>query len=483
MTTLILKILSTWSNRIVEQQKCLEEEKRKNEHLENLNRSFSNNLTPDQEVNRNIIALTNHFWCRTSTRSSTFLSCDSYASTAHQSLHDTVATIGPSESRVRRKHMNPRPNIRLHLWSFIKNVIGKDLTQIPLPVHFNEPLSALQRVTEDLTYSALLDKAAECGNRGDHVMQLAYFAAFTVSIYSQSLERTTKPFNPLLGETYELDRATEPEWGWRSISEQVSHHPPIVALHAESIKAGWQFNQEFAMKIKFRGKYIVANPKGWLRVAFADGSVITWNKVTTCLQNVIIGKLWIDHYGSVEIRNHTNGYSCELTYVPYSRFSKDNHVVKGVIRDASGNEQYFLSGFWDRFLGGSRFSKENSNQELLWKALPPRKDAAEIYYFSDFSVEMNELESGVAPTDSRLRPDQRLMEDGFWDEANEIKEKLENRQRNKSKGSIPESHSPKWFQRIHDPYYQDYCFITNRKYWDAKEKQDWSTCPDIFSYK
>ncbi len=35
-----------------------------------------------------------------------------------------------------------------------------------------------------------------------------------------------------------------------------------------------------------------------------------------------------------------------------------------------------------------------------------------------FTCELNEMEEGVAPTDSRLRPDQRLMEEGRWDEAN-----------------------------------------------------------------
>ncbi len=35
-----------------------------------------------------------------------------------------------------------------------------------------------------------------------------------------------------------------------------------------------------------------------------------------------------------------------------------------------------------------------------------------------FTCELNEYEDGVAPSDSRLRPDQRLMEEGKWDEAN-----------------------------------------------------------------
>lgn len=46
-----------------------------------------------------------------------------------------------------------------------------------------------------------------------------------------------------------------------------------------------------------------------------------------------------------------------------------------------------------------------------------------------FACQLNEPEPGVAPTDSRLRPDQRLMEDGLWDEANVQKIRLEEKQR------------------------------------------------------
>ncbi len=42
---------------------------------------------------------------------------------------------------------------------------------------------------------------------------------------------------------------------------------------------------------------------------------------------------------------------------------------------------------------------------------------------------MNEPEEGVAPTDSRFRPDQRLMEEGLWDEANKVKVLIEEKQR------------------------------------------------------
>ena len=86
----------------------------------------------------------------------------------------------------------------------------------PFQVNFNEPLSMLQRLTEDLEYHELLDRAARCDSS---LEQMCLVAAFSVSSYSTTVHRTAKPFNPLLGETYELDRLDE--YGYRSISEQV----------------------------------------------------------------------------------------------------------------------------------------------------------------------------------------------------------------------------------------------------------------------
>ena len=97
-------------------------------------------------------------------------------------------------------------------------IIFKDLSKIPMPVNFNEPLSMLQRITEDFEYSEYLDRAAAAETVEE---QLALVAAFSVSSYASTLIRTTKPFNPLLGETYELDR--EDESGLRLIVEQGSY--------------------------------------------------------------------------------------------------------------------------------------------------------------------------------------------------------------------------------------------------------------------
>ncbi len=56
------------------------------------------------------------------------------------------------------------------------------------------------------------------------IERMLHVAAFAVSGYSGTNNRTLKPFNPLLGETFEFQY---PEQGWRGIAEKVcmaSHH-------------------------------------------------------------------------------------------------------------------------------------------------------------------------------------------------------------------------------------------------------------------
>jgi hypothetical protein len=121
--------------------------------------------------------------------------------------------------------------------SILKSMIGKDMTKMTLPVSFNEPTSLLQRVAEDMEYTDLLDTAAE---RVDSTERLLYVAAFAASEYASTIGRVAKPFNPLLGETYEYAR---PDKGYRFFIEQVSHHPPIGAAYAESKK--WDYYVSF----------------------------------------------------------------------------------------------------------------------------------------------------------------------------------------------------------------------------------------------
>ena len=137
-----------------------------------------------------------------------------------------------------KEQRNYSQHIRIHncllddisLWSLLRKNIGKDLSKISMPVTINEPLNLLQRLCEELEYCELLDMAAAMID--DPCQRMLMMAAFAISSYSSSYYRVGhKPFNPLLGETYECVRDDK---GFRFIGEQVSHHPPISACHADS---------------------------------------------------------------------------------------------------------------------------------------------------------------------------------------------------------------------------------------------------------
>ncbi|XP_029367194.1 oxysterol-binding protein 2 isoform X2 [Echeneis naucrates] len=406
--------------------------------------------------------------------------------------------------RQRRTHVPDKPNYSLNLWSIMKNCIGKELSKIPMPVNFNEPLSMLQRLTEDLEYHELLDKAARCDSS---LEQMCLVAAFSVSSYSTTVHRTAKPFNPLLGETYELDRLEE--FGYRSLCEQVSHHPPAAAHHVIS-QRGWTLWQEITIASKFRGKYLSIMPLGAIHLQFhSSGNHYVWRKVTSTVHNIIVGKLWIDQSGDIEIVNHRTKETCQLKFSPYSYFSRDvPRKVTGVVADSGGQAHYILSGTWDDKMESSKIIQSSRggtgtegkqktvyqtlSPKLLWKKYPLPENAENMYYFSALALTLNEMEEGVGLTDSRLRPDQRLMEDGRWDEANSEKQRLEEKQRAVRRrreaeasdaldeGREYEGYQPLWFHQRRDSLTGETNFVYKGGYWEAKDRQDWSICPDIF---
>ena len=143
--------------------------------------------------------------------------------------------------------------------------------------------------------------------------------------------------------------------------------------------------------------------------------------------------------------------------------------------------------------GSGPTSLEVGPSRTLWKANVPDTASEKYYNFSKYACELNEEEDGVCPTDSRLRPDQRLMEEGQWDEANTEKVRLEEKQRAVRRkreaeaeqaavdGVAAEGHQPTWFKKeVDEENGGKLIYVYKGGYWESKVNQDWSECPDIF---
>uniref|UniRef100_A0A6Q2Y644 Oxysterol-binding protein n=1 Tax=Esox lucius TaxID=8010 RepID=A0A6Q2Y644_ESOLU len=402
------------------------------------------------------------------------------------------------------------------VWGILKKCVGMDLSKITMPIVFNEPLSFLQRMSEYMQHTHLIHKACTLS---DSIDRMQVVAAFAVSSVASQLDRTGKPFNPLLGETYELTREDE---GYRFITEQVSHHPPISAFHAQSLKQEFEFHGSIHPKLKFWGKSVEAEPKGTMTLELLKHKeAYTWTNPFCCVHNIIMGKLWIEQYGTVEIENHHTGDRCVLNFKPCGLFGKELHKVEGHIQDKSKKKRRVLYGKWTECMysvdpkmyeasknkGDTLPSVEHSTLQqcfemtkteggpevqetvavipgsaLLWRIAPRPPDSEQMYNFTRFTMTLNELEPGMerllAPTDCRLRPDIRAMENGDLDTAHVEKDRLEEKQRvgRKERSNAEEEWLTRWFQlgSNHHTGAQDWLY--KGKYFD----RNYTNCPNIY---
>jgi len=400
----------------------------------------------------------------------------------------------------------PQPEkVNLNLWSYLKQCIGKELTKITMPVHWNEPLSLLQRITEYMNYSHLLSAAPLMP---DPLSRLQQVATFAVSALASNNERMGKPFNPLLGETYQLEMGD-----FRILCEQVCHHPPVSAFQAESLEKNYIFHGSIYPKVKFWGKSVEFQPKGVLTVELPlCGESYTWNNVNCVVHNIIVGSLWMEHTGTMEIVCHSTGLKAIITFKPGGWFSGDSDLncVEGFIIDKNKNKLKFLYGRWTEFLcsaepsslamllnckldkvdpGCGNLPKHPPllmgavpDSTILWEADPRPKDAEIFYNFSSFTMKLNELGQGgpLAPTDCRNRPDIRALEEGDLDLAAQKKEYLENKQREFRKPFKNKKESDwwaaKWFTQSKNPHTNEDDWRHTGGFWSG----DFSKSPQIF---
>uniref|UniRef100_A0A8C8JRE9 Oxysterol-binding protein n=1 Tax=Oncorhynchus tshawytscha TaxID=74940 RepID=A0A8C8JRE9_ONCTS len=359
----------------------------------------------------------------------------------------------------------PSPDCsNINLWNILRNNIGKDLSKVSMPVELNEPLNTLQHMCEELEYTELLDRAADTE---DPYERMAIMAAFVISGYSSTYYRAgSKPFNPLLGETYECIREDK---GMCFIAEQVSHHPPISACHADSNK--FTFLQDVRWKNKFWGKSMEILPIGTVNVILPSfGDHYEWNKVTTCVHNILSGRRWIEHYGEITVRNtKSSACICKLTFVKGNYWSSNVNEVQGFVMDQEGKVVRRLFGKWHEGL----YCGVPPSARCIWRPGSMPTDYELYYGFTRFAIELNELcpemQDLLPPTDARFRPDQRHLEEGNVEMAASEKQRIEDMQRTRRKWQDENDikHEPRFFKLVGKRGRERW--VTNNTYWELRK--------------
>ncbi|KAI3865939.1 hypothetical protein MKX03_036798 [Papaver bracteatum] len=368
-------------------------------------------------------------------------------------------------------------------WKILKNYIGSDITSlVTLPVFIMEPMSTLQKMAEIMEYSHLLDLADECE---DPHMRMVYATTWAVSVYF-ALQRTWKPFNPILGETYEMVN----HGGITFLAEQVCHHPPIGAAHAENEHFTYDLTSK--LKTKLLGNSVEIYPVGRTRVTLKrDGVVLDLVPPPSKANNLIFGRTWVDSAGDMIMTNMTTGEKVVLYFQPCGWFGAGRYEVDGYVYNAAEEPKILMTGKWNQSMSYQPCDMEGEplpGTELkeVWKvADAPENDK---FQYTHFAHKINSLDTApkkLLASDSRLRPDRYALEKGDLSKAGSAKSSLEEKQRAEKRNRDAKGHkfAPRWFEMSEEvaatPWGDLEVYRFNGKYNEHREAADISDDTNI----
>lgn len=161
-----------------------------------------------------------------------------------------------------------------------------------------------------------------------------------------------------------------------------------------------------------------------------------------------MGTKYLEHTGKLNIHNQTTGQRCILDFKEGGYWGPAN-VVAGTVLSSSGQTEMQLEGKWDEGIA-QKLDSSGSHLRILWKINAFPRNAPEYYGFTSFGITLNEitpdLQGHLPPTDSRLRPDVRALEEGNLDLAEDEKQRIEELQRDRRKRGA--DRQPRWFKQV-----------------------------------
>jgi len=343
--------------------------------------------------------------------------------------------------------------------------------------------------------------------------RLACIAVFVMSGCSNT-QRFKKPFNPLLGETFEYVDETR---GIKLFAEQISHHPPISASHTEH--KYYSLWQQAHITTKFLGNSFELYTNGMAYLYLKQtGELFKFSPPVNKVHNIILGSMWIEYYGPSVVENLTTGDKCVLEYDRAGWFGRYSYKAKGYCTTPNGLKPIKIEGTWNESCSADWVSKSEHDdylrylqtaegkerkelpidllplsvknnyeefknnpksliidsaedvveQPVVFWAVPPHNfecpfDMTEYaYHLCDLTHE----ESYYCPTDSRLRPDLRTLASQIMDRAIYYKSFVEEEQR-KDRRVLEEREgkdakwNPVWFSKVAENIY-----VYTGNYWE-----------------
>ncbi|KAI3440128.1 uncharacterized protein J3R85_003984, partial [Psidium guajava] len=324
------------------------------------------------------------------------------------------------------------PNLLQRVLGLLRNVrTGSDLTNFQLPPLFNIPKSQLQCFGESL-YCTGEDMLSRCCRAESPLERLTSIVAWSIST-TRPLIFGVAPYNPILGETHHVSRGN-----LNVLLEQVSHHPPVSALHATDDREELEMIWCQHPVPRFYGTKVETEVHGKRQLKLLSlGETYVMNAPKLLIRFFPVPG--VDWVGNVRITCQETGLGAELCYQAPSLIGRNRRSIKGKIIDLSSSKTlYEVDGHWDNTVMVK--DVRNGKQKVIYNAAeiisglktPQVKDTKGISW-SESAVVWSEVSRGILSKD--------------WDKAREAKRSIEEEQRElkKERDSRGETWIPKHF--------------------------------------
>ena len=354
--------------------------------------------------------------------------------------------------------------------NMIKDIVTNYTKKLPSPVYFNEPLSMGEKQCEKFKYMDLLIKA---GNESSKEMQMCYISSFLIGEIFLNIGRSLKPFNPIIGETYEF---FDNERKFRFYSEQVSHKPQVTAYIAETPEFAYYGDTLNSTSFKiFKGSIeLIFKNKAHIYLK-KTGDHYILNPPTVYVKGLMKPPLYNDYGGTTIIQNTKDiSYRCELKFIEEGWTPNSLGNFEGTVFKDYETIVYLIKGNWTKEI---YITDPNGNNRIDLLTLDKNQNylnnTIESYVLPEYSCQLNqitpELEKILPKNDSRFRMDIRLLEEKEeTEDAQNYKLRYEEKQR---KELCTNEHKILYFTEFLSPETEDKYYLPNGKYWEHRKSR------------
>ncbi|KAF4321723.1 hypothetical protein BBO99_00004288 [Phytophthora kernoviae] len=222
---------------------------------------------------------------------------------------------------------------------------GKLSVRASLPIHIFEPKSLLERVANGWNYAPTVLKKAAL-SRADPVERMKFVMAFVAGGLHFCVGQM-KPFNPILGETYQ---ATYPD-GTQIFMEHISHHPVKSVFTVTGPKGLYCMFGVYEFESVTSRSSLMNYQLGTVNITFHDGAVITYTMPQIKMSGILFGDRTVEIVGSSRFEDAANRLVGELNFDANNSFLKKSQSddIKGFIYPSKKSAKHALAtvnGSW-----------------------------------------------------------------------------------------------------------------------------------------